>query len=211
VTVRSPAVTDLDGARRPGVLRTDGLARAPRGADRAAPGGARRATVSAARTGLAVLGLATLATGCAAGGNYRLDPSPGHRIVVGSVDLGRFNQRDAHLDIVRLDGTYRHALLVNGAQRDFAITLPPGRYAIARLRLAEGLRSTLDRGPFDLRVIFDVGEAPTIYVGALSIAPLFGQKVRVEVRDDYERTIAALRARRLELPEPIVRALMRPV
>ena len=60
-----------------------------------------------------------------------------------------------------------------------------------------------------LAVGFSVGSEPATYIGTLRIRGDFGDRVRLEVRDDYERTVPALRGRYTDIPERVERALMK--
>jgi hypothetical protein len=140
-----------------------------------------------------------------------LDVPPGHRLVLGGVDLTRFGESRVLIEIGREDGTYRHELPVDAAWSPFVITLPPGRYHITRLRLAESGRTLQDETAFALRVDFEVGDAAAVYVGTLTVERVvFGRQLRVTVRDEYDRTVPAIRAQHPDLPPVVVRALLRP-
>jgi hypothetical protein len=168
------------------------------------------AAAAARRRPLATLVLAGWAlAGCAALGG-RLEVPPGHRVVLGAVDLTRFEQTEALLDIVRADRTFREAVRVSPTQRRFVVTLPPGAYRIARIVVLDSGAATPNRIAYDLPVTFEVGDAPTVYVGTLRVIRDFDSRVRVEVLDEYDRTVPALRAQHPEIRDPVARALMRP-
>jgi hypothetical protein len=174
---------------------------------RAGLGPACRALGRRRLAGLLLAGWAL--AGCAALGG-RVDVPPGHRIVVGAVDLTRFEDAEALLDIVRADRTYQQSVRVSPVQRRFVVTLPPGFYRITRIVLLDSGVATPNQVAYDLPVAFEVGDAPTVYVGTLRIIRDFDSRVRVEVLDEYDRTVPALRARHPEIREPVARALMRP-
>jgi hypothetical protein len=151
------------------------------------------------------------AAGCAVFQGGPLDVPPGHRLVLGGVDLTRFGESRVLLEIVREDGTFRRDLPVDASWSPFVVTLPPGRYQITRLRLTESGRTLQDETAFALRVEFEVGDAAAVYVGTLTLERVvFGPQLRVTVRDEYERTVPAIRARHPDLPSVVARALLRP-
>jgi hypothetical protein len=156
-----------------------------------------------------VLG-AIVSTGCAVFGKAPLDVPPGHRVVLGEVFTGGFEWPNVVLDIARDGGGYRHELSIDAARVPFLITLPPGRYQITRLRLNESGQTFANAPWFQVGVVFDV-EAPAVYVGTIRIERVvFGPRLRVEVRDEYDRTVPALRAQYPGLPSTVERALARP-
>jgi hypothetical protein len=156
-----------------------------------------------------VLG-AIVSTGCAVFRKAPLDVPPGHRLVLGEVFTGGFDWPHVVLDIARDGGGYQHELPVDAARVPFLITLPPGRYQITGLRVAESGRLFPDPPWFRVGVVFDV-EAPAVYVGTIRIERLtFARQLRVEVRDEYDRTVPALRAQHPGLPSTVERALARP-
>jgi hypothetical protein len=115
---------------------------------------------------------------------------------------------NAALDIVRVDGTFDHALMVSPGHRDFAIVLPRGGYRIVALR---GFKEPQEEHvTWPLRVGFEVTPATTAYIGTLRISPNFGPTVRVSVVDEYEDTLRTLRGLYPDLPQTIVRRLMTP-
>jgi hypothetical protein len=160
----------------------------------------------------AVLALAALAAaGCAVFRREPLDVPPGHRLVLGRVDIGRLGLSPVVLEIVREDKSYRHELSLDVARTTFLITLPPGRYQTVGLRLADSGRTFPNQLSFPLRVPFEVVDAPAVYVGTLVVERVtFGQTVRAEVQDDYERTVSEIRARHPDLPAVVTRSLMQP-
>jgi hypothetical protein len=135
--------------------------------------------------------------------------APGHRLVLGEIDLAGFPEPRVVLDIVRGDGTFRHELAVDLRLTPFVITLPPGRYQVTRLRINEAGRTFPDESSFQLQVTFDVGDAAAVYVGRLKIERIvFARALRVAVLDEYERAVPEFRARYPELPPAIARAPM---
>jgi len=164
------------------------------------------------RRRLVALALGTLAAaGCAVFRAESLDVPPGHRLVLGRIDLTRFDQPSAVLVIAREDGTYRIDLPIDASWSPFVITLPPGRYQITQLRRIDSGQAVPEELTFPLRVAFEVGDAAAVYVGTLEIErAVFGRQLRVTVRDEYDRTVPAIRARHPDLPPVVARALMRP-
>jgi hypothetical protein len=139
----------------------------------------------------------------------KLDVPPGHRVVLGEVSIAGFGEPRVALDVVREDGSFRRDILVDLSRTPFAITLPPGRYRITRLRLNEMGRNFPDEMLFYLQVSFDVGDAAAVYVGRLLIERVvFDRRLRVTVQDDYDRAVPEFRALYPELPSTIARALM---
>ena len=164
------------------------------------------------RRGVAALAMAALAgTGCAAFRDDPLDVPPGHQVVLGEVAVSGFSESHVTLDIAREDGTFRHELPIDLPRSPFVITLPPGRYLVIRLRLTETGRMVPDQLSHPLQIEFQVGGA-AVYVGTIQIdRVVFGHQLRIQVRDDYDRTVPALRARHPGLPASVVRGLARPV
>jgi len=153
---------------------------------------------------------ALLVAGCGAFRSAPLDVPPGHQAVLGEVIVRGFSVPSVVLDIVREDGGYRHELPVDAGRSQFVITLPPGRYRVARLRINDSGRTFPDEAWFQIGVGFEVGGA-AVYVGTLQIERVvFGRQLRVAVQDEYDRTVPALRARHPELPPVVAKALMRP-
>ena len=151
-----------------------------------------------------------MAAGCAAFRSAPLDVPPGHQAVLGEVIVRGFSVRSVVLDIVREDGGYRHELPVDAGRSQFVLTLPPGRYQIARLRINDSGRTVPDEAWFQVGVGFEVGGAAA-YLGTLQIKRVaFARQLRIAVQDEYDRTVPAMRARHPDLPPVVVRALMRP-
>jgi len=173
-------------------------------------GGSPAAGLGQRRWFVALILGAAVAAGCAAFGRAPLDVPPGHQAVLGEVFIGGFSESSVVLDIAREDGSYRLELPVDGGRSQFVITLPPGRYRISRLRINESRRAFPEEIWFQVGVEFEVG-GTAVYVGTLRIEhAVFGRQLRIAVRDDYERTVPAMRARYPELPPVVARALMRP-
>ena len=103
---------------------------------------------------------AFLAAGCAVFRREPLDVPPGHRLVLGGIDITRFGDSHVVLEIAHAEGGYRHELPVDVPRTSFVITLPPGRYQVLRLRLAEMGRTFANQTIFPLQVGFDVGTRP---------------------------------------------------
>jgi hypothetical protein len=151
-----------------------------------------------------------VATGCAAFREAPLDVPPGQQAVVGEVFISGFSMPHVVLDIAREDGSYRHELAVDAIRSPFVITLPPGRYQVTRLRINDGGQVFPDEAWFQIGVVFDVGNT-AVYVGTLLLERVvFARQLRVMVKDEYERTLPAMRARYPELPPAVARAIMRP-
>jgi hypothetical protein len=159
----------------------------------------------------AVVALAVLgAAGCAVFRAEPLDVPPGHRLVLGRVDIGRLGLSSVVVEIVREDKTFSHELALNEPRTTFVITLPPGRYQVLSLRLAESGRTMADKTIFRLRVSFEVVDAPAVYVGTLLVDRVgFGDVIRADVQDDYDRTVGEIRGRHPELPALVARSLMK--
>jgi hypothetical protein len=156
---------------------------------------------------VALLGLAAL--GCALW-PAPLDVPPGHRAVLGRVDLAGFEVPEATLDIVREDGTFNATISAGPGRRDFALALPPGRYRVTRI-VAVKDRATPSVIGWPLRLAFEVGSEPAIYIGTLRVGSTLGTTVRVTVVDEYEDTLRTLRALYSELPQPVTRRLLTPI
>ena len=170
--------------------------------------GLRPPSRSRLRAVVAVVAATAIAAGC---GLRRapLDVPPGHRLVLGEIAISAFAEPRVVLDIAREDGSFRHELPVDLSVSPFVITLPPGRYQVTRLRINENGRTFPEEASFPLRVTFEVGDAPAVYVGRLQIERVvFARQLRVTVRDDYERAVPEFRARYPDLPSTIARAPM---
>jgi hypothetical protein len=171
-----------------------------------------RSLAASHRRCLAALTLGVLlAAGCAVFRREPLDVPPGHRLVLGGVDIARFGDSHVVLEIVRVDGGYSYGLPVDVPRTSFVITLPPGKYNVLRLRLGDSGRTFPNQTIFPLQVGFEVGDAPAVYVGTLQIERVaFARFVRTVVQDDHDRTVSEIRARHPELPAVVVRSLMQP-
>jgi hypothetical protein len=131
-------------------------------------------------------------------------------VVLGEVFIAGFSQPHVVLDISREDGSYQHELAVDATRSPFVITLPPGRYRIARLRINESGQAFPEEAWFRIGVVFDVGNT-AVYLGTLLLERIaFARQLRVVVKDEYERILPELRARYPELPPVVGRAIMRP-
>lgn len=148
------------------------------------------------------------AVGCGAFGPVPLDVPPGHRAVLGRVDLlGEVTE--GTLDIVKDDRTFEHALPVGQGPGDFALVLPPGRYRIVRFRGAQQRQSV--RAPvWELALAFEAGPEPAVYIGTLRLAATYGRAPRVAVTDEYEATLRTLRTWYSDLPAVVARRLLVP-
>lgn len=160
---------------------------------------------------LALALLSLTMAGCALVRPGPLEVPPGYRVVLGRIDLSRFEAKEAFLEIVRDDGGIWLDLRVGEGQQDFAITLPPGRYRISRVRLVEDRQTSRNHTILYLQVTFEVGPEPAVYVGTLRLrSALGGQRLDVDVADDYDRAVPVLRARQPGIPETVARSLFRP-
>jgi hypothetical protein len=163
--------------------------------------------------GGAVLLLALLAaTGaaCAAARRPALDPPPGHRAVLGRLDLSRFEVGEGALDIVRDDGTFSESVRAGWSRPDFAIALPPGRYLVTSLRAFPDKRRFPNEAVWDVGLRFDVGAEAAVYIGTIRVNSLQGRRLRVDVVDEYDDTVRILRARYADIPDAVARGLVSP-
>jgi hypothetical protein len=152
--------------------------------------------------------LAVLAAGCVLGPR-ELDRPPGFAVVFGRIDLTGFAAAGAILDLHREGGGYDRELAADKwAAREFAITLPPGRYVIQRVKTVDDRRGGGSDLPWMLDVAFEV-RAPVVYVGTLRLATRRPPRLDVEVADELDRALPAVRARYRGIGEP-VRALFEP-
>lgn len=158
------------------------------------------------------LGALLLAGALAACGGLgaRLEVPPGQRLILGGADLTRLDELGGLLEIVRDDGLVRLDLSLRREQTAFVATLPPGVYRLVRFRVTDSPQVRRASRAFDLRGRLEVGAAAAVYVGTLRLLPDGFAGIRLEVTDDYERTVAALRARYRDLPPTVARALVRP-
>jgi hypothetical protein len=151
--------------------------------------------------------LAAASAACAAARRPPLDPPPGHRAVLGRLDLSRFEVGEGTLEFVRDDGTFTESVRAGWSRPDFAITLPPGRYRVTHLRAFADKRRTPNESVWDVGLSFDVGVDPAVYIGTIRVGPLDGRRLRVDVVDDYDATVRILRARYADIPDAVAREL----
>jgi hypothetical protein len=165
-----------------------------------------------ARGGLVLLMAVVVCSAAACAGMRRpaLDPPPGHRAVLGRLDLSRFEVRDGMIEIVRDDGTFTESVRAGWGRAEFAITLPPGRYLVTRLRAFQDGREFPNDVVWDVGLAFDVGAEPAVYIGTVRVNPLTGRRLQVEVVDEYDDTVQRLRARYADIPDVVTRALAVP-
>lgn len=163
----------------------------------------------ARRAGWAAFVLAGMLVACG-GLAARLEVPPGQRLVLGGADLADLDELGGLLEIVREDGLVRLDLPLQRDQTAFVLTLPPGRYRLARFRATDSPQVRRAPRAFELRGWLEVGDAAAVYVGTLRLRRDGFAGVRLEVADDYERTMAALRVRYRDLPPNVARALVRP-
>jgi hypothetical protein len=168
----------------------------------------RSAVRPPARAALLIAALA--AFGCAALGPVPFDVAPGQRAVLGRVDLGGFEVPEGVLEIVKEDRSFDYALPIRLGQRDFAISLPPGRYRVLGLRATKDRDSTPNDNVWPLRLTFEVGPEPAVYIGTLRLASRFGRDVRVSIVDEYDDTVRVLSRFYTGLPEPVAHRLLQP-
>jgi hypothetical protein len=158
---------------------------------------------------LAVL-LAGAGGACAAARRPALDPPPGHRAVLGRLDLSRFEVDEGSLEIVRDDGTFSESVRAGWSRPDFAIALPPGRYLVTSLRAFADKREFPNEAVWDVGLRFDVGAEPAVYIGTIRVSPLPGRRLRLDVVDEYDETVRVLRARYADIPDAVARGLVTP-
>jgi hypothetical protein len=162
------------------------------------------------RLALAVVLLSVAAGGCTVFRREPFEVPSGHRAVMGDIAIAGFTPPHVVLEIVRDDGSYQHELPVDAIRGPFLITLPPGRYLINRLRINETGPSFPAEPWFRVGVEFTVGES-AVYVGTLQLERIaFARQVRVEIQDEYDRAVPAMRAEHPELPAVVTRAIMKP-
>ena len=135
-----------------------------------------------------------------------LDMSPEYRVVLGRVDITTFEVWEGVVDIERDDHTFTYQLPFGRNAYDFAIGLPRGRYRVMRIRGIKDSWSHPNDTVWDVKLGFDVGDEPAIYIGTLRFQSDFKQ-LRVSVEDELDRTLALLRTRYSNLPDSVVRAL----
>jgi hypothetical protein len=150
-----------------------------------------------------------LVAGCGLGRPVPLDVLPGHRAVLARFEVGGFDASAVVLAVVREDGTYGTEVPLSPGGTDVALSLPPGSFLIPRLRVVQDGQTVPNVPIRYLAVGFSVGSEPATYIGTLRIRGEFGDRVRLEVRDEYDRTVPALRGRYTDIPERVERALMK--
>lgn len=163
---------------------------------------------SGLRPAVFILALAAVA-GCGLAKPVPLEVPPGHRVVLGRIDVSTLDVREAAIEIVKEDGGFHHEVWVGVGLEDFVLALPAGRYRIGRIRAMRDRRTFLDDPVRDLRLAFQAGPEPAVYIGTIRLTVVFRER-RVTVTDEYDRTVAALRARYADLPATIVRRLLVP-
>ncbi len=168
-----------------------------------------RAIVGATRTGAIAL-IALSALGCAGLLRPPLDVPPGQRVVLGRLDLSAFDVGEGLLEIIREDGTFHETVRAGLSHRDFVVALPPGAYRVVRLRAFRDGRKFPNDPIWDLRLAFDVGPEPAIYIGTLRLRSHLGHRLDTQVLDEYDDTLRVLRARHPDLPDVVGRSLLRP-
>ena len=164
----------------------------------------RPAVVHAALAGLVIL------AGCGLIRPRPLDVAPGQHVVLGRVDLTLFDAREVLVDIVREDGAFSTEFYVGFGAGNFAMALPPGHYRLGQVRTVDQRLSFPNTEPRYLRVVFDVGPEPAVYVGTLRLTLVSDRTVTVTVVDEYATTVPALRALYTNIPADVARALFRP-
>jgi hypothetical protein len=151
-----------------------------------------------------------LAAGCAMLRPAELEVLAGQHVVLGRVDVAFLDASEIIVDVVRVDGGYALQFYVGRGPSEFALALPPGRYLIPSIRIADQ-RFTLPQEPTrPISVTFDVGDEPAVYIGTLRLVTAVGTRVETVVLDEYAPTVAALRRLYSNIPTGVARALMRP-
>ncbi|MGH7268461.1 MAG: hypothetical protein ACREMB_26890 [Candidatus Rokuibacteriota bacterium] len=140
----------------------------------------------------------------------RLDVPPGQHAVLGRVDFAGLDVGEVALEIVKMDGTFREELAIGLGHEDFALVLPAGRYRIVRVRLVKDRRPVTSDPVSEVRLTFQAGPEPAVYIGTLRLRSDLREQVRITVADEYERTVETLRGRYADLPMAIVRRLVTP-
>jgi hypothetical protein len=155
----------------------------------------------------ALLVLWLAAAGCGLARPAPLDVPPGQRVVLGRVDMTATDIPEGFVEVVRDDRTFDYSLPVTRGTSDFAISLPPGRYRIARLRGGKDGRTVPNQMVWDVSpVTFEVGAEPAIYIGTLRFHQSPG-RFRVTVIDELDQTLRVIRRWHPDLPAPVVRSL----
>ena len=161
-------------------------------------------------TGLVVVVWLLIAVGCAALRPLSLDVPPGHRAVLGRLDVTGLGLSEGILELVKEDRTFEDTIHVSLGWREFAIALPPGRYLVTRLRAFKDSRFYPDLPLWDLKLAFDVGLEPAVYIGTLRFGARAGRSMSIQVLDEYEDTLRTLRTRYSDLPATAARSLLQP-
>ena len=186
---------------------------APRGAPAATRVGhhaAARRSADRTRGGLRTAGVvAVLLAGCAMLRPAELEVLSGQHVVLGKVDVAQLDASVIIVDVVRVDGGFALQFYVGRGPAEFALALPPGRYLIPSIRIAEQRITLPDQPTRPISVTFDVGDEPAVYIGTLRLATTVGTRVDAAVIDEYAPTVAALRRLYSNIPTAVSRALMR--
>jgi hypothetical protein len=153
---------------------------------------------------------ALLVAGCGVLRPRPLDVTVTERVVLGKVDITLLQNDEILVDLAREDGAYPQQLYVGRGPHEFALALPPGRYVIGSIRLLSQRWALVDDPVRFLRVTFDVGDDPAVYVGTLRVAQGLGSRLEARVVDEYAATVAVLRGFYSNIPATIARALMKP-
>jgi hypothetical protein len=162
--------------------------------------------VSRRRPAALILVLGLAAAGCGLARPAPLDVPPGQRVVVGRVDLNTNEIPEGIVEMARDDGTFDYPLAITRGTTDFAITLPPGRYRVARLRGGKDGPQVPNQVVWDVSpVTFEVGAEPAVYIGTLRFRPSQG-RFRVLVVDELDATLRVVRRWHPDLPA-VVRSL----
>lgn len=158
--------------------------------------------------GLVVAGI--ISAGCTMLASRPLELAPGHRVVVGRVELSGVEGAEGLLEVVREDRAYQASLPIDRSLAEFAVGLPPGRYRVTRLRAWKDARAMPSQVVWDLPPLaFVVGHDPAVYIGTLRVDSSFG-RVRVSVVDEQAATLRVLRARYPNVPATVARSLAAP-
>jgi hypothetical protein len=160
---------------------------------------------------LVALGVAVAVAGCGLMRPRLLDVPPGQRAVLGRVDLSLFTASEVLIQIVRTDGAFQHELYVGRGPQDFAIALPPGRYVVTEVRPIDQRLAFGNSRPRPVRVAFEVGPEPAVYVGTLRLVSALGSGVQFTIADEFATTVPALRARYSDIPAEVARSIFQPV
>jgi hypothetical protein len=149
-----------------------------------------------------------LAGGCGVLGPRPLDVPSGHHAVLRRLDLSGLGVPEGTIELVKEDRSYEDLIHVGPGQREFAVTLPAGRYLVTRLRAFPDQHRFTNQPVWDLRLTLEVGSAPAVYVGTLRVWRRSEQDLRVEVVDEYDDTLRVLRRHYADLPATVARSLL---